>query len=120
MSSVATPPAPIPAPAPVPVPAAKPAVVAAPVPAAPAAPAGGELGWVVNVASYPESEAAARQVQQLKTAGFTASVLPVQVKGQAWYRVQVRGFASAEAARAKATELQDKLGFRNLWVVRQP
>lgn len=114
--SVATPPAPAPAP----VPAAKPAVVAAPAPAAPAAPAGGELGWVVNVASYPESEAAARQVQQLKTAGFTASVLPVQVKGQAWYRVQVRGFASAEAARAKATELQDKLGFRNLWVVRQP
>lgn len=76
--------------------------------------------WVVNVASYPEQDSASRQVQQMQTAGYTASVQPAEIKGRTWYRVQLRGFATADAARAKATEVQDRLGYHNLWVVQQP
>jgi hypothetical protein len=94
------------------------AVSPAPPPAVPASP--GEAGWTVNVASYADNDAATRQLQQLRAAGYGASVQPVEIKGRTWYRVQLRGFATADAARAKAGELQTKLGYANLWVIRQP
>lgn len=123
-----------PSPPPVPrsLPASKPALTpatgtnpaaAVPPPAAPAAQAPpaappGNGDWGVNVASYPVADAAQKQAQQLRSAGFTAAVQQAQVKGQTWYRVQLRGYASADAARAASGELQTRFGYQGLWVTR--
>jgi hypothetical protein len=86
-------------------------------PAAPQAAAGaGE--WGVNIASYPSGDDAEKQAQQLRAAGYAASVQPAQVKGQTWYRVQLKGYNSADAARATAAELQTRYGYPGLWVTR--
>ncbi len=110
--------------------AAKPPVAEAPVTPTSARPvtaavdpatasADGEGPWIVNIASYPDLGDATRQVQQLQAAGYSASQQSVQIRGQSWHRVQLRGFATAEAARVKAAEVEQKLGLHNLWVMRQ-
>jgi len=106
----------VPAPAP-PLPPSAATPAAAPAAAA-AAPPPGNGEWGVNVASYPAGDAAQRQAQQLQAAGFAAAVQQAQVKGQTWYRVQLRGYASAEAARAAAAELQARFAYQGLWVTR--
>ncbi|HWY23373.1 MAG TPA: SPOR domain-containing protein [Nevskia sp.] len=95
-------------------PPAAPPVSPSPVPPPPAPPGNGE--WGVNIASYPVEDAAQKQAQQLRAAGFAAAVQQAQVKGQSWYRVQLRGYASAEAARAASAELQARFGYQGLWV----
>ena len=100
--------------------ATPPAAVAAPAAPPPAAPPPAALpgngDWGVNIASYPVADAAQKQAQQLHAAGFAASVQQAQVKGQTWYRVQLRGYASADAARAASAELQARFGYQGLWV----
>ncbi len=102
-----------------PVPGSAPAAVAPP-PASAPPPAGppGNGEWGVNIASYPLADAAQKQAQQLRTAGFAAAVQQAQVKGQIWYRVQLKGYASADAARAASAELQARFGYQGLWVNR--
>ncbi|MDR3418957.1 MAG: SPOR domain-containing protein, partial [Nevskia sp.] len=95
----------------------KPAPPPAP-PHKPEAPAAGAEDWGINVASYAAADDAARQVQQLRSAGYPASVQQAQVRTQTWHRVQLRGYGSAAAARAAADELQTRFGYRGLWVVR--
>lgn len=112
--AVPVPPTPRPPPA---VPVSAPAAASSPLPLALPADDG---RWTINVASLPDAAAAARQVQLLQTAGYSATVQPVEVRGQTWNRVQLRGFPSADAARARAAEVEQKLGLHNLWVVRQP
>lgn len=98
------------------------AATPAPPPAAPAAPAAPQPvpdgQWGVNIASYPAPEVAQKHAQQLRAAGYLAAVQQAQVKGQSWFRVQVRGYASADAARAVAAELQARFAYQGLWVTR--
>ena len=105
--------------APKPLPAAvspPPAAVAAPAVPAPSLPPGGSGEWGVNVASYPSTVDADKHAQQLRAAGYAATVQQAQVKGQNWYRVQLRGYPSADAARAVAGELQARFAYQGLWV----
>lgn len=88
---------------------------AAPVPYAPAMGAG---NWALNVASYADSSAAEKQVEQLRAAGYPAGVQPATVNGKAWHRVQVQGYGSQQAAKAAAVELKTRLGLQGIWVVR--
>jgi cell division septation protein DedD len=92
------------------------AAVAPPAAAPAAAPTGGE--WIVNIASYPAAEVAQKHAQQLQAAGYGATVQRAEVKGQGWFRVQIRGYASAEAARAAAAELQARFAYQGLWVAK--
>lgn len=101
-----------------PPPAAPKLVAAAASPALPA-PGGAASGsgeWGVNVASYPVLDDADRHAQQLRAAGYAATVQQAQVKGHAWFRVQLSGYSSADAARAAASELQARFAYKGLWV----
>lgn len=82
------------------------------------APASGGRDWALNVASYADATAAERQAQQLRAAGYPVAVQPATVNGKSWYRVQVPGYGSQQAAKAAAQELQNKLGLKGVWVVR--
>lgn len=81
-------------------------------------PAGGSGEWGINVASYPTVADADQHAQQLRGAGYAATVQPAQVRGQTWYRVQLRGYPSADAARAVAAELQSRFSYQGLWINR--
>ena len=106
---------------------AKPAAAALPAPIPPAGgislpaataslPPGGSGEWGVNVASYPTLEDANQHAQQLRAAGYAATVQQAQVKEHTWFRVQLRGYPSADAARAVAGELQARFAYQGLWV----
>lgn len=77
-------------------------------------------GWAINVASYSDVGAARRQRDELQQSGYQAVVVPAQVDGRTWYRVQVSGFPNAGAAHSKAVALQTDMGFHQVWVTRQP
>jgi len=109
-----------PAPAPVRNSASVAGATAAPPASAPSTAALAPGDWVINVASYPDPGTAAAQVEQLRAAGYAFSVRPATVKGRTWYRVQMTSFPSQEAARAKADEIQVRLGFKSLWIIRAP
>jgi len=103
-------------PQPGPRPAAAAAGLAPPAPAAPSSASDGSGEWGVNIASYPAADDADRHAQQLRAAGYAATVQQAQVKGQTWFRVQLRGYPSADAARAVAGELQARFSYQGLWV----
>lgn len=81
---------------------------------------GKDAAWAVNVASYSDADSAEQQKQQLQASGYTAVVVPAEVGGKTFYRVQVSGFPSPDAAHAQAVALQSDLGYSQLWVTRQP
>jgi len=109
---------PIRAPAPTPVLPAPVVAAPTPPPATPPPGMGGGRDWALNVASYADAASAERQAAQLRGAGYPVSVQPATVNGRNWYRVQVPGYASQQAAKAAAQELQSKLGLKGVWVVR--
>ena len=109
---------PIRAPAPTPVLPAPVVAAPTPPPATPPSGMGGGRDWALNVASYADAASAERQAAQLRGAGYPVSVQPATVNGRNWYRVQVPGYASQQAAKAAAQELQSKLGLKGVWVVR--
>ena len=76
--------------------------------------------WAINIASYADAEPADKQAKELQAAGYKATVQPAQINGRQWYRVQVRGFNSSEAAQAQMQALKTKSGYANVWVVRVP
>ncbi len=89
---------------------------APPAAAAPGLPPGGSGEWGVNVASYPTLEDANKHMQQLRGAGYAATVQQALVKDHTWFRVQLKGYPSADAARAAAGELQARFAYQGLWV----
>ncbi|MDE0854050.1 MAG: SPOR domain-containing protein, partial [Nevskia sp.] len=66
----------------------------------------------------PTAADADQHAQQLRGAGYAATVQTAQVRGQTWYRVQLRGYPSADAARAVAAELQSRFSYQGLWINR--
>ena len=84
--------------------------------AAPSLPPGGSGEWGVNIASYPTLEDANKHMQQLRGAGYAATVQQALVKDHTWFRVQLKGYPSADAARAVAGELQARFAYQGLWV----
>lgn len=109
------------APAALPAPDVAPPIATASIPAPapappPSLPPGGSGAWGVNIASYPAQADAEQHARQLQAAGYAATVQQAQVRSQTWFRVQLRGYASADAARAAAGELEARFSYRGLWV----
>ena len=108
--------------APVAAPPPSTAIIAGPAPATATATATATAdrrgGWALNVASYADTASAEKQAEQLRGAGYAGAVQSATVNGKVWYRVQVIGYPSQQAARAAAQELQAKLGLQGVWVVK--
>ena len=86
---------------------------------APATAAAGGPGWMVNVASVPDNDAANHLAQQLQGSGFPTAVRQVQVNGKFWFRVQVGAYGSFAEGQAAAAALKSRFGYAGLWITRQ-
>lgn len=118
--SIAPPPAEVvalPPPAPVEPPVVRPPP---PEPVAVAAPAVASGTWILNVVSFPEKAKAEQQQQRLRDNGYSAVITSAEVKRATWYRVQLPGMTSVEQAKAVASELETRLGYKGAWVIRVP
>jgi cell division septation protein DedD len=79
-------------------------------------PAPAAADWVVNVGAFAEAGQARKLAAELRGGGFPVALQTVQVRGQTLWRVQLRGYRSAEAGRAAALALGKRFGLKNLWV----
>jgi cell division protein FtsN len=84
-----------------------------------ASPASTAQGWIVNLASYEHEAEADSDVLRLQSAGYEARAVAAEVNGDTRYRVQLRGFASAAEARAKADEVQARFGYKNFFLLHE-
>lgn len=75
--------------------------------------------WSINLASLQQKVDAERFVKMTHSKGVIAEINQVTVKGMQYWRVQVTGFSSSNDARAKAGEIQEKLGLKDVWIVKR-
>ncbi|MGD2137513.1 MAG: SPOR domain-containing protein [Gammaproteobacteria bacterium] len=72
--------------------------------------------WVINLASSPSKADAERFAARARSRDIETELQPVSVKGRQYWRVQITGFPSREAARAYAATAREKLGLKDVWV----
>jgi len=98
-----------------------PAATATPVtPAATTAPTAAAAGpWVINLASSPDKAAIDRFAARARTKGIPAELVKAQVKGRDYWRAQLTGFTSRDAARSYAGPAKKKLGLKDVWIFRK-
>jgi cell division septation protein DedD len=86
----------------------------------PAAKAGAKDGrWVINLSSSPDRAAADWFMARARSKGIPVEMVQAQVKGRDYWRVQLTGFVSHDAAHAYAGPLKEKLGLKDVWIYRQ-
>lgn len=88
---------------------------AAPSPATP-----GDTGWTILVGSYADPQNAAQVQQKLIAVGQMPFLRVKIIDGKTWNSVQLRGFATREAAEVQLDKLQRTLGLPNLRIVQLP
>ncbi len=77
-----------------------------------------KAGWAVNLISFKQEWYAQRKSAELKKKGIPVEVLPVQIKGENWYRLRVGGFKTKNEASSYATRIKKTLNLSSVWVTR--
>tara|TARA_R110002110_G_C13470513_1_gene720872 strand:- start:110770 stop:111513 length:744 start_codon:yes stop_codon:yes gene_type:complete len=72
--------------------------------------------WQVTVQTFASQDAATALSERLAEMSYAAKVLPVDVDGEAAFRVLLVGFSSREQAEEAAGDLMGKLDINGLWV----
>ena len=75
--------------------------------------------WTINLVSFQRIVDAEHFVIKANSKGVAAEINQVTVSGKKYWRVQVPGFASADEASRKASELQKKLGLNDVWILQR-
>ena len=75
--------------------------------------------WAINLASLKRKVDAENFAAKASHEGVAAEINKVIVRGTTYWRVQVSGFFSADEARTKVSEVQGKLGLKDVWIVKQ-
>jgi len=83
----------------------------APAPAVAAPPSG--RPYNIQIEAVMDKSGADEMVSRLKTLGYNAQEITTMLNGQAWYRVRVGPYASAEEASAAQTELRER--YKQRW-----
>lgn len=91
----------------------KPKVVAENEPAAQVPPAG---RWVANLVSFRQDWYAQGKAAEFARQGIYVQVVPVQVKGETWYRLRSNNFASKNDAQNFAAKAKRQLNLTSVWV----
>ena len=79
----------------------------------------GDGPWVINLVSLPHKADAERFVADAESKGVVADLYQVTVRGKNYWRVHVLGFATAAEAKAKASQIKEKLGLKDAWVAKR-
>jgi uncharacterized coiled-coil protein SlyX len=75
--------------------------------------------WVINLLSSPNKAAVERFAGQARAQDIAVEQRRVRVKGREFWRVQVSGFATANAARYYAESAKAKLGLKDVWIFKR-
>jgi cell division septation protein DedD len=75
--------------------------------------------WVINLVSFQRKVDAERYVIKANSRGVSAEINQATARGKEYWRVQVPGFSSADEASTKASEVQNKLGLKDVWIVQR-
>ncbi len=88
----------------------------APVKRSPPKPKAPSASWSVNLISFKQDWYANRKAAEFSKQGVPAKVIPVQVKGQTWYRLSVSGFKSRNEASAYAARVKRTHNLDSVWI----
>ncbi|CCE24149.1 SPOR domain-containing protein [Methylotuvimicrobium alcaliphilum] len=88
----------------------------APVKRSPPKPKASQASWSVNLISFKQDWYANRKAAEFSRQGVPAKVIPVQVKGQTWYRLSVSGFKSRDEASAYAARVKGTHNLDSVWI----
>jgi cell division septation protein DedD len=81
---------------------------------------GRDLGtWAINLASSQQKVSAELFAAKVNSKGVAAEINQVTVREKTYWRVQVPGFSSRDEARTKVSEVQNKLGLKDVWIVQR-
>lgn len=72
--------------------------------------------WAVNLVSTTSEQEARNLLARLKQQGIAAKVKIIIIKGAAWHRLYLDGFANATAATKYANSVRNKPGLGQAWV----
>ncbi len=72
--------------------------------------------WSVNLISFKQDWYANRKAAEFSKQGVPTKVIPVQVKGQTWYRLSVSGFKSRDEASAYAARVKRTHNLDSVWI----
>jgi len=72
--------------------------------------------WAIIIASVNSRAAANKALTRLKAKGIAADISPITVKGKAWFRIRVSGFASRAEAEIQKTYLAQRHGIKGVWL----
>jgi cell division septation protein DedD len=75
--------------------------------------------WAINLVSLRQKVDAELFVAKVNSNGVAAEMNQVTVRGKKYWRVQVPGFTSPDEARKNASELQNRLGLKDVWIVQR-
>jgi cell division septation protein DedD len=86
----------------------------------PAAKTGAAVGpWVINLSSSPDKAAADWFTARARSKGIPVELVKAEVKDRDFWRVQLTGFVSKDAARIYAGPVKEKLGLKDVWIFKQ-
>jgi len=75
--------------------------------------------WVINLASLTRKADADRFEEKARSMDIKTEQQLVTIKGHQYWRVQITGFATAKEARTKVDEVQEKLGLKDVWILKR-
>ncbi len=75
--------------------------------------------WNINLISSPDKAYAIRFSNKARSRGIDTQLQEVKVKGTTYWRVQVTGFSTQTEAKAYAGTVKDKLGLKDIWIMKR-
>jgi CII-binding regulator of phage lambda lysogenization HflD len=75
--------------------------------------------WTVNLISFKQEWYAKRKAAEFDKQGIPVDIMTVVIKGETWYRLRVKGFATKTAASDYAGKVKKSLNLTSVWVTRE-
>ncbi len=77
-----------------------------------------KMQWVVNLVAFKQEWYAQRKAAEFDKKGIPAKVIQVEVNGQTWFRLTVKGFKSKSEAAAYAVKVKKILNLSSTWITK--
>ena len=75
--------------------------------------------WVINLLSSPSKGYVEQVAARARARDIAVEIHSAEVKGRTYWRLQIPGFSSARAAKAGAGPVKEKLGIKDVWILRR-
>jgi cell division protein FtsN len=76
------------------------------------------MQWMVNLVAFKQEWYAQRKAAEFDKKGIPAKVIQVEVNGQTWFRLTVKGFKSKSEAAAYAVKVKKILNLSSTWITK--